>query len=65
VHLKLLRVGLEMKVDLLQQREIAEVLMQVQTLAVVVVAQVRLEGRPKEQEMEMTAVLELQVPLLA
>jgi RecA/RadA recombinase len=65
VHLKLLRVGLETKVDLLQQREIAEVLMQVQTLAVVVVAQVRLEGRPKEQEMEMTAVLELQVPLLA
>ena len=65
MHLKLLRVGLEMKVDLLQQREIAEVLMQVQTLAVVVVAQVRLEGRPKEQEMEMTAVLELQVPLLA
>ena len=65
MHLKLLRVGLEMKVDLLQQREIAEVLVQVQTLAVVVVAQVRLEGRPKEQEMEMTAVLELQVPLLA
>jgi RecA/RadA recombinase len=48
VDLKPPQAVLETKVDLLQQREIAEVLVQVQTLAVVVVAQVRLEGRPKE-----------------
>jgi hypothetical protein len=65
VHLKPPQAVLETKVGLLQQREIAEVLVQVVTLAAAVVAQVRQEGRPKEHQMEMTAVRELQVPLLA
>ena len=58
MDLNLLGVGLETKVDLLQQREIAEVLTQMETLAAVVAAQVRLEDQPKGQEREMTAVLE-------